>query len=494
MNLELFMIMMKLYHTKTLFLASLIMMAGLSETPAQEDEKGDIDLRRSVILALKNNYRVQVDTINVEESDQRTKAARGAFDPELTTEVAEFRDSSGSKYVYGKGTYQTAGVSGDLPTGTTYSVGAATYKMYNTPEASSRESGLYFSLRQNLFKGFGLGANLAPIRVASKNAAISRQVFAEELSQLVTDVQFAYFDTVLAQENARVAKESLDLANRLYEENKKRESIGSMAGSDIFQAQSEVAARRENLYEAERMLGDAENAMKFLMAPDAASLMGMNLTLVTLPAAEKVAVDAKSDYARALELRPDYLQAVLGLERDEIDALRASNAALPDLDAFAESYYFGTDSDYGSSFKRARHDDEPDFAVGLVFSYSIPNRKASAEKAIAKREIRRSKYTLKHLELQIALELDNGARRIDCDWNRVVTARESRKLAEQSLEAEQKLYDTGNSSTFVILRLQTDLMNAQLRELSAENDYRKALVEYQRILGASLLAYNIVTP
>jgi len=185
---------------------------------------------------------------------------------------------------------------------------------------------------------------------------------------------------------------------------------------------------------------------------------------------------------------------VLGLERDEIDALRASNAALPDLDAFAESYYFGTDSDYGSSFKRARHDDEPDFAVGLVFSYSIPNRKASAEKAIAKREIRRSKYTLKHLELQIALELDNGARRIDCDWNRVVTARESRKLAEQSLEAEQKLYDTGNSSTFVILRLQTDLMNAQLRELSAENDYRKALVEYQRILGASLLAYNIVTP
>jgi outer membrane protein len=481
-------------HIKTVFIAGIALMIGQTSAPAQDDEKGDVDLRRSVILALQNNYRVQVDTINVEEADQNTRAERGTFDPALTSEVAEFRDSSGSTYLYGKGTYQAVGVGGELPTGTTYSVGAATYKMYNTPEAASRSSGLYFSVRQNLLKGFGLGANLAPIRVAAKNAAISRQVFAEEVSQLVTDVQFAYFNIVLAKENERVARESLDLANRLYEENKKREDIGSMAGSDIFQAQSEVAARRENLYEAERLLGDAKNALRLLMAPDAAHALSMDLVLAALPAPEKVVVDSRSDYARALELRPDYRQAVLGLERNQIDALRASNAALPDMEAFANAYKFGTASDYNSSFTNARNDDEPDFAIGLSLTYSIPNRKASADKAIAKREIRRSRVTLKQLEIQIAMELDDGARRIDCDWNRVVTARESRTLAERSLEAEQKLYDVGNSSTFVILRLQTDLMNAQLRELSAENDYRKALVEYQRLLGASLLSYNIVTP
>jgi outer membrane protein TolC len=345
-----------------------------------------------------------------------------------------------------------------------------------------------------LLKGLGLDANLAEVRIASKNASIARTAFEADVSNLVTEVEEAYFDAVLAAENARVARESLALAQRLYDENKRREELGTLAGSDIFQAQAELAARREALYDAERACGDSLNALRLLIAEDRASAVAMPLDLATLPATEEVRVDATKDLTRALEARPDYRQAVLGLKRDQIDALRASNAALPQLDAFARGYWEGMGSDLGKSWTGARGDDKPDYSAGLSLTYAIPNRTARATNAIAKRQTRIATLTLAGLEKQIAVELDNGARRIVCGWKRIGTARESRMLAEKSLAAEQKLYESDKSSTFVVLRLQTDLMNAQLRELVAENDYRKAIVEYQRALGMTLLDNALVLP
>ena len=456
-----------------------------------------MDLRQSVILALKNNYRVQVDTLDVAVADQNVRKEKAAFDPFIGGQATNFRQSGYSgQYTQGEGLYQSAYVGGKLPTGTSYEVDGYSFRLKDVSVNQERQTGVTVTVRQNLMQGLGLAANLAPIRVAAKNAAISRQAFRQEVSELVADVQEAYFDIVLARENARVAKESFDLATRLFEENKRRAALGSMAGSDIFQAQSEVAARKENLYEAERLLGDAQNNFRLLLSGEAAQAVTvMKIDLTPLPTPQLVKVDARNDFTTALAKRPDYQQAVLGLERDQIDALRASNAALPDLEAFVQGSFSGADRDLNQSWNRVRADDEkPDYAMGLSLKYDIGNRAANADKIAARKHARKSEVTLRHLERQIAVDLDDAARRIDCDWNRLAMARESRELAQESLRAEQKLYDTGNSSTFVLLRLQTDLMDAQLRELSAENDYRKSIVDYQLKLGTMLDAYDIVMP
>ncbi|HNX05266.1 MAG TPA: TolC family protein [Opitutales bacterium] len=462
---------------------------------ASAEDAAPLDLRSSVVAALGANYLVQADTLAVEQADARVSGAWGEYDPGVFAGVTSFRQAQSSgNYLQGEGTLSEAGVQLQAPTGTSVAASGFSYRMKDYPGESSRFTGVSLEVRQKLLRGFGFGVNMAPIRIASKNAAISREVFREEVSQLVQAVQFAYFDVLLAEENARVSRESCDLANRLYEENRKRESIGSMAGSDIFQTRAELAARRENLFEAELALGNARNRLRLLMASTPQAATGMEVVIAPLPEPGEIRVDAKADFTAALAQRPDYRKAVLGLERDQIDALRAGNSALPDMEAFASMRMFASGDDFDSSYAGARHMEDKDFTLGARMNYSIPNRSGWADRAVAKRQARIAKLTLRQLEMEIAVSLDDGARRIDCDWKRLVTARESRGLAEQSLRAEEKLYDAGNSSTFVILRLQTDLMNAQLRELVAENDYRKAVVEYQRLCGTLLDGWNIVMP
>lgn len=466
-----------------------------TRAPAQEGSRDVLDLRQSVVLALKNNYRVEAGQLLSEQSREEVRRQRGVFDPKLSVSSGDFRQEySSGTLPAGSGVQTSAGVSGELPTGTTYSVSLYTTELKNVDPDYRQTTGVYAQVRQNLMKGFGWNANVAPVRIASKNAAISRLDFESDVTNLITEVNYAYFDVILAEQNAQVARESMDLAQRLCEENKQRLALKSIAESDLFQAQAERAARRETLFEAERLLGDARNALRLLIADSPEGATGMKIDAKPLDAPEAVQVNASGDYRQALAQRQDYRQAVLGLERDQIDALRASNAALPDVEAFAQGYWEGSDRDFNKSYGNAKDDGRPDYYAGVSVSFDFPNQTARAEKSIARKQVRRAKLTLSDLERRIAVQVDDGARRIGCDWNRLLTARESRTLAEQSLKAEQERYDIGLSSTFVLLRLQTDLMSAQLRELSAENDYRKAVVDYERITGATLIDNNVILP
>jgi outer membrane protein TolC len=468
-------------------------------TPAllsAETAGGDVlDLHQTIVLALKNNYRVEDGRLAAEQADKAVTREQGVFDPKLTVTSGDFRQQYNNGMLpAGAGVQSSAGLSGALPTGTSYNVTLYTTELKNVPDADRQTTGGYVEVRQNLMKGFGWNANVAPIRIAAKNAAISRLAFERDVTNLITEVNFAYFDLILAGENARVARGSYDLAEKLCQENKQRLALKSIAESDLYQAQAELAARRDNLLEAERLLGDARNNLRVLIADDPQKAVKMSLAAAPLETPKKVDVDSANDYRHALALRQDYRQAVLGLDRDRIDALRASNAALPQVEAFAQGYWNGTDDDFKHSYDRAKDDGRPDYYAGVSMKFDLPNRTGWAERSIARKQVRRAELTLKDLERRIAVEVDDGARKIECDWNRIVAAREGRELAEKSLKAEQQRYDIGLSSTFVLLRLQTDLMNAQIRELMAENDYRKSVVDYQRIIGITLADNNVILP
>jgi HAE1 family hydrophobic/amphiphilic exporter-1 len=81
---------------------------------------------------------------------------------------------------------------------------------------------------------------------------------------------------------------------------------------------------------------------------------------------------------------------------------------------------------------------------------------------------------------------------VDTAQKRIVTARLARESAEQQLAGEQKLYDVGRSTTFLLLQRQTELTTARTNELQAETDYSKALADLQRATSATLRVNNVV--
>ncbi len=77
-------------------------------------------------------------------------------------------------------------------------------------------------------------------------------------------------------------------------------------------------------------------------------------------------------------------------------------------------------------------------------------------------------------------------RKIEMNARRIETARAARELAEQRLDAEQKRFEVGMSTSFLVIQAQRDLAQAKTNELAAILAYDLALVDFDALQQAGL--------
>src|ERR1019366_7479192 len=82
---------------------------------------------------------------------------------------------------------------------------------------------------QQLLNGFGRLANEHYIRIAKINKSIADQTLQQQVITSITAVGNAYWELVFARGNVDVAKEEIELANKLYSDNKKQVDVGTLA-------------------------------------------------------------------------------------------------------------------------------------------------------------------------------------------------------------------------------------------------------------------------
>jgi outer membrane protein TolC len=92
----------------------------------------------------------------------------------------------------------------------------------------------------------------------------------------------------------------------------------------------------------------------------------------------------------------------------------------------------------------------------------------------------------------IEVDVRNAAQAVETSRRRVLAAREARTNAETQLEGEQRLYQVGRSTTFLLFQRENALTNARGAELRAETDYNKALADLQRATSTTLRANNVI--
>ncbi len=93
---------------------------------------------------------------------------------------------------------------------------------------------------------------------------------------------------------------------------------------------------------------------------------------------------------------------------------------------------------------------------------------------------------LKKLEQEILIEIDNAIRDLETNKQRIEVTKISKRLAEESLQAEERKFKEGLSTSHNVLEFQEDLVEAKSREISAIIDYNKSLVELSHIKGTLL--------
>jgi HAE1 family hydrophobic/amphiphilic exporter-1 len=145
----------------------------------------------------------------------------------------------------------------------------------------------------------------------------------------------------------------------------------------------------------------------------------------------------------------------------------------------------------GNSWRNLLDSKFPDAVVGVSFEMPLGRREARGRISAAEAERRRAGTSLAAMHERIATEVLNAATSLETAAGRIRAARAGLEAAETQLRAEQDRFAVGLSTNFFVLTRQNDLALAQLAEIAALTDYRKAQTELSRATGTLLRDRNI---
>ncbi|HEY5792014.1 MAG TPA: TolC family protein [Chthoniobacterales bacterium] len=470
----------------------------------------NLTLADAVRRALAKNFLIRMEEFTPKIARAQQKSTAGTFDP--TAQLSynyNYQEQAGiavdpisgnpanvDLVAISSGQVMDGSLSGLLPTGLRYDLGAT----LNVDDTSNRSYTRYnsfvgASIIQPLLRGFGTDVNLGALRIARANVTISQWQLRQRVMDVITQTVQVYNDLYFFIRNLEVEERTRDLAAQLLKDNMKRAEVGVMSPLDVVQAQADLAAREERVLVAERQMKDTENALKQLVTDNVSDVLSLQLSIVPPAANLDYKVDRTRDFAAAFELRPDYRQALLDLQKRNINLVFARNQILPRLDLLASLGLNGIDTGLSDSVLGTLSENNAlSASIGGVVSVPIPNQYSRGQLDVAKLEIARALVDLKRIEQGILVESDNAAGAIETSRKRIDASRSARDYAAQTLDAAQTRLISGTSTTFEVLQFQRDLANAEISEVGALTDFNKAIAEYARRTGTTLRRYQIVAP
>jgi len=121
----------------------------------------------------------------------------------------------------------------------------------------------------------------------------------------------------------------------------------------------------------------------------------------------------------------------------------------------------------------------------------LKNRTAKAELGHSLAEGRRIDAERAQTEQVIEAEVRNAMQRMRSVEASMTAAVAQRVAAEQQYTSEQRKFQAGMSTVFLVLQRQTDLVTARGRELETQTDLNKAIAEFQRATGNTFRYRNV---
>jgi outer membrane protein len=213
--------------------------------------------------------------------------------------------------------------------------------------------------------------------------------------------------------------------------------------------------------------------------------------------------DVDAAVANALNARYDIVRATRDLDNVKTNIEYFNNQKLPDVrleTSYRGSGLAGTqllrtggfpgtvtgrlNRSWADALGQAFTPDYPTWSFGVTISYPLGNSYEEANLARTKVEQRQVEQRIASLRLQTAETIRQAARQIRSSAERVDAARAGATLAEQRLNSEQRRFEVGLSTTFLVTQAQRDLLQAQVNLLQTMFDYQTSLVVFEAVQQA----------
>ena len=521
--------------------AARIAASGQTATPTSAQRGGQtrsplagprvaLTLDEAVKLALDRNLDIAVSRLNPEISDLAISTVQSAYLPTLTSTLSTQSQNNASTNTIAGGTAASVIENGAtlFNGGLTQSLrrggGSYTVTLNNTRQTTSSLINLFnpsytplwsANYTQPLLRGFRTDANRQQLVVTKLNRDISDVQLSALITNTLSNVRNAYWDYVFAVQSVEVAQQTLSLANKQVEDNQTRVQVGTMAPIDVVQARAQAAASLQNLVVAQATMRTSELALKRLIV-NGTQDSNWNATIdpIDRPDFRAEQVDVDAAIRKALSQRTDLMIAQKNVQANDVTLKFLDDQTKPQAD-FQANYGLsgiggtqivrtgtgiggngGTVTNtipggYGDALGSIFKNDYPRWTVQLSVSYPIGLSSQKASVARARVQLNQVQAQLKQIELQVATEITNQAITIRSNIERVQASQAARDLAQQQLDAENSKFAVGMSTNYFVINAQNQLATMQNNELQAILNYRKSLVDFDRLQQTTLQNLNI---
>jgi outer membrane protein TolC len=503
-----------------LFAAGLVLW-GAGSAAGQESAEGralPLSLDECIVKTIKNNLGLQAELLTPQIMDDAVALAWEKFYPALSfaynkqhTETASYSFLDASDFVATDQNDNTVQVSQFLPTGGTFSG-----SLYNYLTDTNRSfqtinprvgTTLRFNFSQPLLRDFGFKFSRREIIVARYDQDISEENLNALVEDTIYQAESAYWNLVYSIENLEVRRQSLKLAQELYEKNKAEIETGTLPPIELLTAEAEVSLRQADILEARALVRNNEELVKTVMnlGAEVDDVKAVRIVPSDSPRAERSPIDFDEALATAIQRRPDLKALRVDIDSRAFDVSYAKNQLLPDVRVNLSYWSPGIsgtrilyqDDDALSgivigTIPGSRLDAMRDafgfnyknLSVGVSVTLPVGNVFSRAAYDQARDRLRQARMRVQDQEQQLTLELGNTVRAVDTNYERAQAYKSARELAQRKLEAEVEKFQVGLSTNYLVLQFQRDLATAQTLELKALIDYKISQAALDRTMGA----------
>jgi outer membrane protein len=485
------------------------------QVPASIANGTPLSMEDAVKMALENNLGIQADRLNPEIQSWALARAAGAYAPNLISSFTRGNASapptdflsSGVAVVTTGSLFSQAGLAQNLRWGggsyqVTFDGSRGTTDAPRSAYPLSLQSHVNGVFNQPLLRNRAIDQ----LRLNVQQVKIQQTVIDLQLQQDVTvtslNVRSAYYNLLGAIASLQVAQESLDLAKQSNRDNQRRVEAGTMAKIDIVTSEAEVANNEESVIIADAAIQRAEDQLRALiMNPSQPGFWTTTFNPVDQATMAPRSIDVDAAVKNALDHRVDILLLQKQNDNNDLSLRYAENQKLPGIDLQARygvTGIGGTQYQYdptglttgvvGTSvhgfadvLRDVADNSFRQWSVAVNFSYPLGTSSADAAAAQARLQRKQIGTSLDGLKLSVATAVRDAARQVNTNLKRVEATKKAAELAQERLDAENKRFTVGLSTTFELLQAQRDLTSANQRQLQAVLDYNQSLVTFDAI-------------
>lgn len=412
--------------------------------------------------------------LKLNEAQANLMQARGAFDPKIEVDFSEkqFKDD---QY------YSILNSSFKIPTWYGIELKAGfdnTEGIYLSPENTIPNTGLTsFGILVPVGQGLFINQRMADLRKAKIARSLNVAERNLQAVEVIYEASVSYMNWKRSSDEVKLYENYLQNALIRYDGVSKLIEQGDKPSIDSVEAGIAVKTRRLNLEDAKLKLTKAKLDLSNYLWLENNIPLELNDNLQpenSLSKSIRETLQINELGTIDLENHPKIQELNAKINMLKVDRKLKANALLPKLDL---SYNYLSEPSYIDNYRFE------DYKIGVNFSFPLFLRKERGSLKLTDLKIQDSEFGLqferKNLENKIkAQQQEITSLQTQKDYNNRLV-----KDFTTLLTAEDRLFEMGESSLFIINSRENSLVSSQINDIALENRYLNALIGLYKTLA-----------